>query len=91
MSKRQSPTTVVFRTTLTRAITVYEFVIFLFLLSFLLVFSTYCLLHYLKSLLKLAPIVVQRLSCHFPAMLREWNEGLLQLQVVKWPAENGSK
>ena len=58
---------------------------------FLSVFSTYCLLHYLRSLLKLAPIVVQHSSCHFPAMLREWKEGLLQLQVVKWLAENGSK
>ena len=30
MSKHQSPTTVVFRTTLTRTITVYEFVVYLF-------------------------------------------------------------
>jgi len=26
----------------------------------------------------------------FPAMLREWKEGLLQFQVVKWLVENGN-
>lgn len=54
-------------------------------------FSTCCLKHYLMSLLKPAPIVVQLSWCPFPAMLREWKEGLLQFQVVKWLVENGNK